>query len=176
MDDQSAVIERIKELISYLDISDRKFSSRLEVPPSTIASLFSRNGTPKFDLLHAIAIKFDFISLEWLILGTGPMLKSDKQEQPTTGSDDKKLSFLVEELMELKTKNQNLEKLLQNKERILGLFEEMNGKQSQIINLILPEIDGVEIESVKEGVQKLAMINNSYKKELLILNPSNKTI
>lgn len=67
------VNERIKEIIRFLKVSDRRFAEMIGVPQTTISNLFNRQTDPSFKILNAIISKFEFINPKWLLTGLGPM-------------------------------------------------------------------------------------------------------
>lgn len=76
---KDSINERIKEIIDYLGINENKFATEIGVTQSVINSMFKRNTDPSCKLLCAIINVYDFISLEWLLIGKGDMLKSNNQ-------------------------------------------------------------------------------------------------
>lgn len=73
---QQTVLERIRILIEYTKVSDRKFGEIIGVPQTTISSLFKRGNEPNVTILNAILNAYKDISPEWLLTGKGEMLKS----------------------------------------------------------------------------------------------------
>jgi hypothetical protein len=73
---ENAVNERIKDVIKNEGIRQDVFCSIIDVSIDTLRSAFRRGANPGFDLIHGIATKFPAYSLEWLIAGSGSMLKS----------------------------------------------------------------------------------------------------
>jgi len=73
---ESAVIQRIKQIIEFYNLSVRKFGEKVGVAQSTLSSLFSRNSTPSSTLLQSILNAFEDVNSTWLLTGEGNMLKS----------------------------------------------------------------------------------------------------
>lgn len=76
---------RVREIISHLQISDRQFAIHIGVNQSVIGSMFSRGTEPSAKILTSILDKCPEISAEWLMRGKGEMLLAS--EQPTDAED-----------------------------------------------------------------------------------------
>ena len=70
---EETVLQRIRKVIDYLDISDRKFAESIGLPQTTISSMFKRGNDPKVSIIQAIINAHTFISLDWLMTGQGEM-------------------------------------------------------------------------------------------------------
>lgn len=70
---ETTVNERIKQIISFLKVSDRRFAEMIGVPQTTISNLFNRQTDPSYKILNAIINQFEFINPKWLLTGEGPM-------------------------------------------------------------------------------------------------------
>lgn len=73
---ENTVLQRIRSLIDYYHLSDRKFSERIGLPQTTVSSLFKRGNEPNISIVNAILSEFKDVSMEWLLTGEGSMLKS----------------------------------------------------------------------------------------------------
>lgn len=132
---ETTVNERIKELIRFLNVSDRRFAEMIGVPQTTISNLFNRNTEPSYKILNAILNQFEFINSRWLLTGEGSM--SEKKDmtiqvinRPKTV--DKKLDTQHVTLYDVNAAA-NLKTLFANREQnILG----------QIIIPDMPRCDG----------------------------------
>lgn len=80
---EETVLQRIRKIIDYLDISDRKFAESIGLPQTTISSLFKRGNDPNVNIVQAIVNAYTFVSLTWLLTGEGNMLNTYKQEEVT---------------------------------------------------------------------------------------------
>lgn len=78
---EDLMIQRIKEFIQYLGISNEEFSKITRIPEDSLKDILNRNTNAKVSILQSIAESFDTISLEWLLTGKGSMLKP---EEPIT--------------------------------------------------------------------------------------------
>jgi len=70
---ETTVNERIKEIIHFLKVSDRRFAEMIGVPQTTISNLFNRQTDPSYKILNAIINQFEFVNPKWLLTGEGPM-------------------------------------------------------------------------------------------------------
>lgn len=73
---ENTVLQRIRSLIDYYHLSDRKFSERIGLPQTTVSSLFKRGNEPNISVVNAILSEFKDISMEWLLTGQGSMLRT----------------------------------------------------------------------------------------------------
>ncbi|MEG2164360.1 MAG: S24 family peptidase [Bacteroidales bacterium] len=69
--------ERIRAIISYLNISDSEFAQRINIPQGTISNIFNRNTSPSITVLKNIITHIGVISPEWLLTGEGEMLRAE---------------------------------------------------------------------------------------------------
>lgn len=71
------VLQRVRKIIDYLAISDRKFSELIGIPQTTLSSLFQRGSDPNIAIVQSIILAIPYISTEWLIFGSGDMIKQE---------------------------------------------------------------------------------------------------
>ena len=74
---EDSVLQRIRKIINEYHLSDSRFADTINLPRTTISSLFNRGNEPNVSILRAILDAYTSISPEWLITGKGPMLKSE---------------------------------------------------------------------------------------------------
>lgn len=89
---EESICSRIRELISYYNISDRQFAIKIGVTQSVIGSMFQKQTEPSAKVLKLILSADERISAEWLMRGKGEMLLTS--EQPT-GAEDR-MSKLID--------------------------------------------------------------------------------
>ena len=82
---EESICSRIRELISYYNISDRQFAIKIGVTQSVIGSMFQKQTEPSAKVLKLILSADERISAEWLMRGKGEMLLTS--EQPTGAED-----------------------------------------------------------------------------------------
>lgn len=85
---------RLDLIIKELGLSGRQFERECGLPTGSYSSISDGIGANK---LKQILIKFPQISLEWLVMGDGPMLKNSSA---STGTNDKNLER-IDKLLEI---------------------------------------------------------------------------
>lgn len=71
---ENAILQRIKTIIDNEGLNINSFSNKINVPRTTIKSMFEKNTNPSFDQLSKIIDVFTSYSIEWIIRGKGDML------------------------------------------------------------------------------------------------------
>ena len=101
------IAERIGKIIEENNLSASSFAKTIGVQRSSISHILSGRNNPSLDLLLKIHNAFNYISLEWLILGDNSMEKTLEEAQNIDKSelmiDEKELSdnkqFLLREIV-----------------------------------------------------------------------------
>lgn len=122
--------ERLVQLIDFLGMSIREFEREISVGEGLINKIIVRKSSPKVEVVEKIVEKFPQISLEWLVLGKGEILKKYGQKsvnvtsspQSNVANGDMKIEAPAE-LVAIIAKQQEtidrltitVDKLLQNK-------------------------------------------------------------
>tara|TARA_B100001758_G_C18280206_1_gene541233 strand:- start:561 stop:929 length:369 start_codon:yes stop_codon:yes gene_type:complete len=96
------VAERIAKIIKENNLSASSFSKMIGVQRSSISHILSGRNNPSLDLLLKIHKAFDYITLEWLILGDNSM------EKPSSKIENKHNSELILEENDFYEKKQSL--------------------------------------------------------------------
>ena len=90
------IVERIGKIIEENNLSASSFAKMIGVQRSSISHILSGRNNPSLDLLLKIHNAFNYISLEWLILGHNSMEKTLEETQNVDKSeliiDEKELS------------------------------------------------------------------------------------
>lgn len=90
------IVERIGKIIEENNLSASSFAKMIGVQRSSISHILSGRNNPSLDLLLRIHNAFNYISLEWLILGHNSMEKTLEEIQNVDKSeliiDEKELS------------------------------------------------------------------------------------
>tara|TARA_Y100000768_G_scaffold183886_1_gene137703 strand:+ start:1072 stop:1440 length:369 start_codon:yes stop_codon:yes gene_type:complete len=90
------IAERIGKIIEENNLSASSFAKMIGVQRSSISHILSGRNNPSLDLLLKIHNAFNYISLEWLILGYNSMEKTLEETQNVDKSeliiDEKELS------------------------------------------------------------------------------------
>lgn len=76
------MIERIKRLLEYYNLSSSNFAERIDVPRSSISHLLSGRNKPSLDFVMKVDNAFREVSIEWLLYGRGNFPKS-KEKSPS---------------------------------------------------------------------------------------------
>lgn len=71
------MIERLLQIVEYYKLSVREFERLIGVSEGVINKTIARNTGLKAETIQKIVEKFPQISLNWILLGEGEMLKSD---------------------------------------------------------------------------------------------------
>ncbi len=72
------MVNRIKQIMEMCDSTPAQFATELGINRSNLTHVFSGRNQPSLDLTRKILETFPEIKAEWLIMGTGPMTKSDE--------------------------------------------------------------------------------------------------
>ncbi len=99
------VTERIAKIINDNNLSASSFAKLIGVQRSSISHILSGRNNPSLDLLLKIHKSFDYVSLEWLILGDNSLknppsklenMESNKKSTLETDFDHNNESLLRE--------------------------------------------------------------------------------
>ncbi len=72
-------VDRIKAIIDTHKMSIRGFAIKCGIAQQTLDGQLKRKRAVSVDTITAIAVAFPEISANWILLGEGPMLKTDKE-------------------------------------------------------------------------------------------------
>lgn len=80
------MIERIKQVITYANMSERAFAERIGVKQNTLNQQIKGERGISLDIVSKILISFENISAEWLMRGEGEMMKGNEvaKSNPTS--------------------------------------------------------------------------------------------
>ncbi|WP_242919106.1 helix-turn-helix transcriptional regulator [Pontibacter liquoris] len=70
------MIERIRQVMHYKNLSSTQFADEVEVPRAVISHILSGRNKPSLDVMLKIIQTYRDIQLNWLLLGEGDMLTS----------------------------------------------------------------------------------------------------
>ncbi|WP_347158761.1 helix-turn-helix transcriptional regulator [Pontibacter chitinilyticus] len=70
------MIERIRELMQYKNLSSTQFADEVEVPRAVLSHILSGRNNPSLDVMLKIVSTFRDVSMNWLLLGEGEMLNT----------------------------------------------------------------------------------------------------
>ncbi|KIA88640.1 helix-turn-helix domain-containing protein [Kaistella jeonii] len=72
--------ERIKKIIEYSELSASEFADEIDVQRSNISHITSGRNKPSLDFIIKIKTRFPELQWDWLISGSGKMVKKNEEE------------------------------------------------------------------------------------------------
>lgn len=72
------MIDRIKTIIEYYNLSSSTFAEKIDVPRSSISHLLSGRNKPSLDFIMKVDKAFDDVNLDWLLYGKGSFNKKSE--------------------------------------------------------------------------------------------------
>jgi transcriptional regulator with XRE-family HTH domain len=78
--------ERLREIRSHLDFSQKDFAAELGIAPSFLSELEKEKTKPGYNFLMKLAEVFN-ISPSWVLLGHGQMFLNEKNGKPVIEQD-----------------------------------------------------------------------------------------
>lgn len=69
--------DRIRSIMESQKMTQQEFADYIKIAPATLSSIFTGRTRPTLSIVEAIKNRFTNISTDWLMFGTGPMLKTD---------------------------------------------------------------------------------------------------
>jgi hypothetical protein len=82
---EHTVNDRIRYICKNKNLTIKKISSILDIGVGTLSNMFSRGTNPSYELIVKISHAFPDVSLDWLITGSGQMLKTDRSANVNFG-------------------------------------------------------------------------------------------
>lgn len=83
-----SILDRIRKIISDLNLSDSAFAKSLDIPQATFSNMFLRQSEPKPSWLQAIIEKYN-VSPDWLLTGEGEMFRTQEKKEICVAEDRK---------------------------------------------------------------------------------------
>ena len=74
------MIDRIKQVIEYVQLSPSAFADTIGISRSGMTHLLTGRNQPSLDVAKKILVKYPEISTEWLIMGMGDMFRPEEQQ------------------------------------------------------------------------------------------------
>lgn len=132
-----SVNQRIKFLIDqYSMLTQRAFAERIGVSQSAISSLFSqRENRPGLDMLQKIAIAYPEVSLDWLMLGQGQMLRGAIPMAASTASTSELAQF-IRDYMQISKQLEGIKATVRELRRNQALLKEDVDYSRQSLDVI----------------------------------------
>lgn len=75
--------DRIKQIMEYEQLTPSAFADKLQLGRAVVSHILNGRNNPSLDVVTRILTKMNYINPDWLLTGTGSMLKGEK----TTTSD-----------------------------------------------------------------------------------------
>jgi hypothetical protein len=127
MQNESSVKERLKEFVSYLNISEREFCRTIGVGSAYIASI---KKSIKADKLEAITKQYPQLNPVWLIRGEGEMLIPVRSEEDSTPKSTElaPTEMLYKLLEDAKEEKARLLSIIESQQRTIETLAELTKK------------------------------------------------
>ena len=127
MQNESSVKERLKEFVSYLNISEREFCRTIGVGSAYIASI---KKSIKADKLEAITKQYPQLNPVWLIRGEGEMLVPVRPEEGSTPKSTElaPTDMLYKLLEDAKEEKARLLSIIESQQRTIETLAELTKK------------------------------------------------
>lgn len=93
--------ERISKVMEYSGLSSSEFADEVEVQRSSISHITSGRNKPSLEFITKIKSKFPEIEWDWLITGSGEMLKSIENKVEFTTQEEKPKATSLPDLFSL---------------------------------------------------------------------------
>jgi hypothetical protein len=148
------VKERLIEFVEYKKkigkFSNAEFCRSIGVSDQYINSM--RNSIPP-DKIKKISEIYTELSIDWLLIGSGPMLKAEKADQEQVkeeSSDDYKSDLIIS----LKKQVKLLEDQLEGKDEVIKVLKLRVDEQDETIKAFRKAVnssDDSEMESLQKG-------------------------
>lgn len=74
------MIERLKKILDYYNLSASSFADRIDVPRSSISHLLSGRNKPSLDFIIKVEKAFEEVELDWLVYGKGNFPNTLKED------------------------------------------------------------------------------------------------
>lgn len=78
--------ERIKMIIEFEKMNEFSFSKRIGKSNTAVAKIVKGESKPGFEVIEAILTEFPSLNSDWLIQGTGQMLKGEQKDSMKAGA------------------------------------------------------------------------------------------
>lgn len=121
MENITNILQRLQKFIDYKGLSINKFSVMVGASNSYFGKMFKNNGSIGSEMIEKILRIFPDLNSEWLLLGSGEMIKP---AQLTVSEPPAEYQRTGESVKHLQDKINVLEAALKDKQRIIELLED----------------------------------------------------
>jgi hypothetical protein len=83
------MIDRIKKIIAYKNLSATQFSDEIEIQRSSLSHVLSGRNKPSLDFMLKIKHTYPEIELDWLLMGKGEMVRKKEITEIVPEKDQK---------------------------------------------------------------------------------------
>lgn len=74
------MIERLKKILDFYQLSASNFADRIDVPRSSISHLLSGRNKASLDFVMKVVDNFEDVELNWLVYGKGNFPKTESKK------------------------------------------------------------------------------------------------
>ena len=114
------MINRIKEVITYSELSERAFAIKCGLKPTTINNQLIVKREISLATIIAILSSFEEISSDWLLRGKGSMLIQKEETEPSM-EKLKSIVYTIANLQdEINNKTMQTQRLLEENQKLKG--------------------------------------------------------
>jgi len=157
------MIERIKQLLHVKNLSASQFADKIGVQRSSVSHVLSGRNKPSLEFVQKILLAYPEISSDWILFGTGLIIKQKTSVKPPDRKEDQKDFLLSPEVSNQYTKdNQNSEdrtdQIDPNEEIQSDEFEMIPGKNHQSDSLINDSLDRLTNHRQKKIAEKIVIL------------------
>lgn len=104
---------RVKEIIEYMGVSERKFAQEMGVPATNLYNSRKRGSDLPSSLLCTIVTRVEGLNADWLLTGRGEMLHGSEQKQDE--ADGESVAVVMRYLQEqLRREDARREQIMQH--------------------------------------------------------------
>ena len=76
------MIKRLKEIMDYFKLSPSKFADELSINRSRLSHILNGRNNLTLEVVQGILTKYHVLNAEWVLFGTGTMIKSGVEIDP----------------------------------------------------------------------------------------------
>ena len=145
------MIDRIKQVIEYVQLSPSAFADTIGISRSGMTHLLTGRNQPSLDVAKKILVKYPELSTEWLIMGMGEMFRPEEQQNT-------KVNEIKAETPQKSYPDENLK--FDRQTDLFGEFEKAEKSQEDVMEetsedapaVTMPETDIVSVTKQEEPV------------------------
>ena len=99
------MVDRIKQVVEYSQMSTKAFADTIKLNPSSLTHIFNGRNQPSLDVVKKILTAFPEVNSEWLIMGVGLMIKDPAE----VAAESQKKSVIQTNLFEMEDNEPEVE-------------------------------------------------------------------